>query len=112
MWWRVIRGGADGPAGDPSGGGMGSDAQDMHPSSAHLHDEQCVQTRERDCVHMKEIRGQKPAAWAVRKLRHSQRAARRCGGGPSPAPRSTRRTVAALTRCPLARRLGQPDRSA
>jgi hypothetical protein len=40
---------------------MGSDPQDVHPSSAHLHDEQRVQTRERDRVHVKEIRGQQPA---------------------------------------------------
>jgi len=47
--------------GDPGSGGMSGYPEDVHPASAHFHDEQCVEARERDRVDREEIRGQQPA---------------------------------------------------
>jgi hypothetical protein len=46
--------------GDPGGGGVGGHPEDVHPASAHFHDEQCGEACECDRVDREEIRGQKP----------------------------------------------------
>jgi hypothetical protein len=54
--------------GGPHGGGVGGDAEDVHPAGADFHDEQRVEALERDRVHVEEVRGQKPAGLSFEKV--------------------------------------------
>jgi hypothetical protein len=71
--------------GDPPGGGMGGDAQDVHRPGVVLDHRKAVQPREHDRLHVEEVAGEDPLCLGAQELPPAQPSPDRRGAGSIPA---------------------------